>query len=592
MNIIPERLAALRQLMAERGIDTWVVLSEDAHQSEYVAPYWRARAYMSGFTGSAGVLAVTKDQACLWTDGRYFLQAEAQLKDSGITLMRMGEPGVPTWLAWTAEVTPEHGCVGIDGRTLSTAQARNMKRQWEKKGLRLDCREDLVGQLWPDRPPLPATPVFDLPVCYAGKSRGEKLAELREHMARQGADAYLIGSLESCAWLLNYRGQDIAGTPVAYAYVLVGRDNVQLFMEPVKVPAELLSVWQAEGIQLRPYHEAAEVMQTLDNAVLLYDPASISVMLTELLPETCQTIEEREFPMLQRALKNETEQENIREAHRKDGAVMVRFLRWIKNAVRTECLREDEAAARLDAMREAQPNSLGISFDTIAGYGENGAVIHYHANPGEGAALAPKGFLLVDSGAQYLEGTTDITRTIALGELTEAEKKAYTLVLKGHIALAEAVFTDRTTGPRLDVLARQPLWEHGMDYKHGTGHGVGFVLSVHEGPQNIGPSNNTTVLQPGMVVSDEPGYYEAGQFGVRIENLLMVQTKEETPWGRFLQMENLTLCPYEREVIDITLLTERERAWINAYHQRVRQELSPRLEAEDRQWLEQATEEL
>lgn len=590
--MIRERLNRLRALMREKGVDSYVVLSEDAHQSEYVAPYWRARAYMSGFTGSAGTLVVTGDRAGLWTDGRYFLQAEAQLEGSGIELFRMGEPGVPAWLDWTIDQTPEGGCVGIDGRTLSAARARAMKQQWAQKGLRLFCHEDLVGELWEDRPALPSEPIFALPDEMAGRSRREKLEDLRAHMKEKQADYYFIGSLESCAWLLNYRGRDVEGTPVAYAYVLAAADKTLLFLEPEKVPASLREELERDGVQVRSYHRIAADLAALQPGTILYDPASLSVLLEEALPADWKRREEKEILLHRRAVKNETEQEHIREAHRKDGAVMVQFLRWIKENGGRLPMREDEAAARLDHMREEQPGSLGISFDTIAGYGPNGAIIHYHAEPGEGAPLAARGFLLVDSGGQYLEGTTDITRTIAMGELTPEEKQAYTLVLKGHIALAAAVFREGTTGPRLDILARQPLWERGMDYKHGTGHGVGFVLSVHEGPQNIGPSNNTVPLEPGMVISDEPGYYEAGQFGVRIENLVLVREREKTAWGRFLEMETLTLCPYEREAIDTALLTPGERAWINAYHRRVREELSPRLKGEDLRFLEQATEEI
>lgn len=590
--MIRERLNRLRALMREKGVDSYVILSEDAHQSEYVAPYWRARAYMSGFTGSAGTLVVTGDRAGLWTDGRYFLQAEAQLAGSGIELFRMGEPGVPTWLDWTIGQTPEGGCVGIDGRTLSAARARAMKQQWAQKSLRLFCHEDLVGELWEDRPALPSEPIFALPDEMAGRSRREKLEDLRAHMKEKQADYYFIGALESCAWLLNYRGRDVEGTPVAYAYVLAAADKTLLFLEPEKVPASLREELERDGVQVRSYHRIAADLATLQPGTILYDPASLSVLLEEALPADWKRREEKEVLLHCRAVKNETEQEHIREAHRKDGAVMVRFLHWIKENAGRVPMREDEAAAWLDHMREEQPGSLGISFDTIAGYGPNGAIIHYHAEPGEGAMLAARGFLLVDSGGQYLEGTTDITRTIALGELTPEEKQAYTLVLKGHIALAAAVFREGTTGPRLDILARQPLWERGMDYKHGTGHGVGFVLSVHEGPQNIGPSNNTVPLEPGMVISDEPGYYEAGQFGVRIENLVLVREREKNAWGRFLEMETLTLCPYEREAIDTALLTPEERAWINAYHRRVREELSPRLEGEDLRFLEQATEEI
>ena len=585
-----ETLVRLREEMSREGIDSFIILSEDAHQSEYVAPYWRARAYVSGFTGSAGTLVVTRDKAGLWTDGRYFLQAAAQLEGSGIDLMKMAEPGVPTWQEWLLAETPAGGRAGIDGRTLGSFTAAALTKKLAEKGITL-ALDDLSQRIWPDRPALPEAPIFDLPAAYTGESRGARIARLRGHMAQIGARYYLVCSLESSAWLLNYRGGDVADTPVAYAYTLVGPERSTLFIEPEKVPAELKKAFAKDGIDLVSYHAAAEELAKVEEPIA-YDPILISVKLRAVLSDKARKIEEREAPLIWRAVKTETERENLREAHRKDGAVMVRFIRTIKETVKQKSLREDEIADILDAMRCAEPESLGISFATIAGYEDNGAIIHYAPQPGLGKATEAKGFLLVDSGAQYLQGTTDITRTIALGELSEKQKRIYTLVLKGHIALGRAIFREGTTGPKLDILAREPLWENGLDYKHGTGHGVGYLLSVHEGPHSINTSNNSVALVPGMVVTNEPGFYEAGEFGVRIENMELVRERSVTEWGKFYDFETLTLVPYEREAIVKELLSADEIAWIDAYHKRVREEIGPRLSGDDLAWLIRETEEL
>lgn len=585
-----ETLQNLRREMAQYGIDTYIVLSEDAHQSEYVAPYWRARAFVSGFTGSAGTLVVTRDKAALWTDGRYFLQGAAQLEGTGIDLMKSGEPGVPIWPDWVIGETPEKGVVGIDGRTLGAMEADALAKKFAPKNLTLKT-DDLADAIWPDRPALPEEPIFDLPARYTGETRAERIARLRRHMETLGADWYLVCSLESSAWLLNYRGNDVAHTPVAYAYTLIGKEETVFFIEETKVPEDLRKAFAADGIRLVSYHKVAEELAAVKGA-LAYDPRLISVLLKRNIAPGVKQIEDREAPLLWRAVKTETERENIREAHRKDAAVMIRFTRWLKEEIQKRSFREDEAAAVLDEMRVNEPASLGPSFETIVGYEANGAIIHYAPEPGKGAPMYAKGFVLIDSGAQFLEGTTDITRTIALGELTDREKLVYTLVLKGHIALGKAVFREGLSGPKLDVLARTPLWEHGLDYKHGTGHGVGYVLSVHEGPHTINPSNNSVKLEAGMTVTDEPGYYEAGAFGVRTENMLLVKERSETEWGRFLEFETLTLVPYERGAIIRELLTADEIAWINAYYQRIREEIGPRLSGEDFAFLLRETEAL
>lgn len=586
---IAEKLTALRKVMAEKQVDTYVILSSDAHQSEYVGLYWKARAYMSGFTGSAGTLVVTADRAACWVDGRYFLQGAEQLAGTGIELMKAGEPGVPTYENWAIEQTPENGVIGIDGRTIGCAQVDGLKPRLEKKQIHLQCQEDLVGMVWTDRPSLPMDPVMEMPEAFAGESRQEKIGRLRDHMKEISAQYYLIASLEDSAWLLNLRGSDIPCTPVFYAYTLVGLDKTVLFIEEQKVPAEIREKLLQAQVEVQPYGALAGYLKALPQSTVACDPKLINQLLMESIPEDWTVVEENDAVIQMKAVKNPTEREMIRRAHVKDGAVMVRMLKWVKEIVKTQTIDEVDAAQHLDQMRCEQENSCGISFTTISGYGSNGAIVHYSPEKGKCAELKPEGFLLLDSGAQYLEGTTDITRTIALGPLTDEMKRAYTLVLKGHLALGHAVFHEGVTGSHLDILARKPLWENGMDYKHGTGHGVGFVLSVHEGPMRISNDVNTVKLEPGMLISNEPGYYETGKFGVRIENLVMVTEKEKTDWGQFYQMETMTLCPYEREAIDKNLLTEEEIMQINAYHERVYREVAPLLDDETRSFLREQT---
>ena len=593
---VPERVKALQALMNEKGIDTYIVLSSDAHQSEYVAEYWRARAYISGFTGSAGTFVATKDKAACWVDGRYFLQGETQLKGTGVQLMKMGEPGVPTWAEWVLKETKEGGTVGIDGRTIGYSQAQELKRQLQAKQIGLSCQEDLVGMVWEERPSLPDTPIWDFPASFAGESRKEKIERVRKHLEEKKADLYLIASLESSAWLLNFRGDDIHDTPVAYAFTLVGKQTCDLFIEPAKVTEEMKKILADDGVTVRGYGELPAHMAALEAAraeeetiTIDLDLRFINQLLVESIPKAWKMVrEETDAVIMMKAVKNPTEQENVRKAHVKDGAVMVRLLKYIKDHAADD-LTECDFADWLDGERRKQENALGISFETIAGYGPNGAIVHYKPERPDCAVIRPEGFLLVDSGAQYLEGTTDITRTIACGPLTDEMKEAYTLVLKGHLQLGHAIFKEGITGTNLDVLARKPLWDKGLDYKHGTGHGVGFVLSVHEGPQNISFGMNKIKLVPGMVISDEPGFYPTGKFGVRIENLVMVMPYTENEWGKFYRMEAITFCPYEREAIVKEMLSPEEIAWVDEYHREVYEKVAPLLDPEHQAFLAEIT---
>ena len=573
---INERISCLRGEMAKAGIDTYFVLSQDAHQSEYVAPYWRARAYISGFTGSAGTFAATKDKSAVWVDGRYFLQGEEQVKGTEVELMKMGEPGVPTMDEWILANTKEGGIVGVDGRSLGHAAAEELKKKLAKKNLTLVVKEDLVGRVWPDRPTLPQDKIFDFPAEFSGETREERISRVRKHLEAVKADYYLVASLESSAWLLNFRGNDIPCTPVAYCFTLVGKETCDLFIDGGKADEAMREKLMAGGVTLQPYDGVSKRMAELPAGVVALDLRFINQELFESIPKTWTVQNESDFVIQAKAVKNKTEQENMRKAHIKDGAVMIRFIKWVKDEIKAgKVMDEVEVATYLDNLRKSQENSLGISFGSIVGYGPNGAIVHYGPVKETCATLKPEGFLLVDSGAQYLEGTTDITRTIALGPLTDEMKEIYTLVLKGHLALGNAKYKRGITGSHLDILARKPLWDRNLDYKHGTGHGVGFVLGVHEGPQNISNRISTSPILPGMIISDEPGYYETGKFGVRIENLVMAVEGEENEWGQFDYLEAITMCPYEKEAIVKELLTKEEIDQINAYHASVCEKVAP-----------------
>lgn len=586
---VTERLKALREQMQAEGMDYYVIPSQDAHQSEYVADYWRARTYFSGFTGSAGTLIVTMEGAYLWVDGRYHIQAEKETKNNGITLYKMGLPGVPKMEDWLKEHVKSGQCVGYDGRMMSMQLGEN----WQKllAGVRFLCREDLAARVWEDRPSLPKDPIFELSLEYAGESRRDKLARVRKHMTEKQAKYLMLASLDDIAWLVNLRGNDIAHTPVFYSYMLLSGEEAWLFADEAKFSEEIQKNLADDGITLKKYDELPGMLQSLAPGKVLLNKKRINMLLGASIPAEWKVESEADITTVYKACKNPTERTHIRNAHVKDGVAMVKFLKWIKEAVRdTEHpIDECDAADYLDARRREQEGCFDLSFGTIAGYNGNGASAHYSAKRGSCAVLRPEGMIVVDSGGQYLDGTTDITRTIVLGPLTEKMKKAYTLVLKGHLALGHAKFMTETPGFYLDILAREPLWKEGMDFRHGTGHGVGYVLSVHEGPQNIGRGNIPVELKPGMLISNEPGYYAEGEFGVRIENLVMVEESEKTVDGQFLEFETMTLCPYDWDAIDESLLTDEEKQWIAEYHQKVYQTLSIYLNEEEKAWLAKAT---
>lgn len=590
MTVITERLARLRREMAQRGMDGYVVVTDDFHGSEYVGDYFKARAYLSGFTGSAGTLVVLPDRAALWTDGRYFLQAAEQLTGSTIELMRMGQPGVPAIGAFLAQHLPEGGVLGFDGRTVSSSFAGTLEKALEAKHIRFAGGEDLVDAVWPDRPALSDRPVWELTGC--GLSREEKLAKLREKMAAEDAAYLLLTSLTEIAWALNLRGGDVACTPVFLSFLLIGREDAQLCIQPQAVPADIVEKLTACGVTLRPYGAIYDLLRALPAGTrVMADSATANYRIMESLSHA-EVLDQPSPAVLMKACKTQEETDGFRAAHIKDGAALCRFLYWLKTRIGEEPMTELSAAARLAAFRAEQPDFLDLSFDTIAGYGPHGAIVHYDPTPETDVPLHPEGLLLVDSGAHYRQGTTDVTRTIALGPVTQEEKRMFTLVLKGHLALAAARFPHGATGENLDVLARLPLWEQGLDYNHGTGHGVGFILSVHEGPQSFrwhSTDGRRIPLEEGMVISNEPGYYEAGKFGIRHENLVLVRAGETTDYGQFMYLEPLTMAPFDRDAIDVSLLTEAELAQLNGYHRLVYDTVAPLLPAEEQAWLAAAT---
>ena len=590
MTVITERLARLRREMAQRGMDGYVVVTDDFHGSEYVGDYFKARAYLSGFTGSAGTLVVLPDRAALWTDGRYFLQAAEQLTGSAIELMRMGQPGVPAIGAFLAQHLPEGGVLGFDGRTVSSSFAGTLEKALVAKHIRFAGGEDLVDAVWPDRPALSDCPVWELTGC--GLTREEKLSKLREKMAEENAAYLLLTSLTEIAWALNLRGGDVACTPVFLSFLLIGREDAQLCIQPQAVPADIAEKLTACGVTLRPYGTIYDLLRALPAGTrVMADSATANYRITESLSHA-EVLDQPSPAVLMKACKTPEETDGFRAAHIKDGAALCRFLYWLKTRIGEEPMTELSAAAKLAAFRAEQPDFLDLSFDTIAGYGPHGAIVHYDPTPETDVPLHPEGLLLVDSGAHYRQGTTDVTRTIALGPVTQEEKRMFTLVLKGHLALAAARFPHGATGENLDVLARLPLWEQGLDYNHGTGHGVGFILSVHEGPQSFrwrSTDGRRIPLEEGMVISNEPGYYEAGKFGIRHENLVLVRAGETTDYGQFMYLEPLTMAPFDRDAIDVALLTEPELALLNDYHKLVYDTVAPLLPAEEQAWLAQAT---
>ena len=594
------RLLQLRALLKDRGISVYIVPTADDHESEYVGDYYKERAFLTGFSGSAGTAVVTMEDAVLFTDGRYFIQAERELAGSGFRLMKMGEPGVPDLKSYVKDVLPERGAVGFDGRTMNAADGEAFRKIAEEKGGRIRTDVDLVCEIWLDRPERSLSRIHILQENYTGESAQSKIARVREKMDELGASVHILSTLDDIAWLLNIRADDIPHVPVVLSFLMLTDKGCVLYTASQAVSEDVRSYLSAQGVSIAPYddiYKIADMLGSRSVGKILLNRRKVSYRIVSAV-EKCNEIVDRENPtLLMKAVKNETELENIRLAHVKDGLAMVRWLYWLKETVGREELTEITASDRLEEERRKLEGFVDLSFNTICAYRENAAMMHYSAKPETAAVLRPEHFLLVDSGGHYLEGSTDITRTIALGELTEREKFFFTTVLRCNLNLAAAKFLEGCNGQNLDILARGPLWEMGLDYKCGTGHGIGYLLNVHEAPngfrwKTVAERNDSAPFVPGMVTTDEPGVYIEGELGVRIENELITKYAENNEYGQFMAFETVTLCPIDLDAVDETLLTAREKRLLNAYHEKVYQELSPYLSYEEQLWLRYQTREV
>ena len=581
---IKERIGALRAEMKAAGVDAVIIPQTDPHQSEYIAKHWQVRRFLSGFTGSAGSLVVTADKALLWTDSRYFLQAADQLSGTGIELMKDGLPATPSIEAYLPDNLPHGSVVGIDGMLFSVTEVRAMSKRFADHGIRLDTDFDVVDRVWASRPALPKDLIMIHDEKYAGMSAKEKLAGILAQARSQKADSVFISPLDEIAWALNVRSRDVKYNPVVTSYLYVSPAGTVLFADPDKFDSDTISYLAKQGVEVKPYDSVKDFVKALPAEKVLIEEVKTSVAIANLLSE--RAVAGASPVAMPKAIKNDTQVRGVRDAMVRDGVALVKSLMEIEKTMTDgNTLTELDVDAILRKHRSAQPLYFDESFGTIAGYGPHGAIVHYEPDTESNATIRPEGLLLIDSGAQYLDGTTDITRTIAMGIPTQLEKHDFTLVLKGHIALGAAVFPEGTMGVQLDVLARQYLWKEGLSYLHGTGHGVGHFLNVHEGPQSIRMNYVPTKLMPGMITSNEPGLYREGVHGIRCENLVLTVPAMETEFGKFYKFETLTLFPIDLSLCETEIMTDDEIAWLNAYHDTVREKLTPHLDAEEAAWL-------
>ncbi|WP_085316322.1 aminopeptidase P family protein [Derxia lacustris] len=585
------RLDALRAQLAASGVDAVIIPSADPHLSEYLPAHWQGRAWMSGFTGSMGTAAVGADFAGLWADSRYWVQAEAELAGSGFALMKIGTPADPGHGEWLAATLPAGTTVAVDGDVLGVAAGRQLAGQLAARGIALRTDLDLLDRIWPDRPALPAAPVYEH--ARAPVSRAAKLADLRAAMAREGADWHWLSTLDDIAWLLNLRGSDVEFNPVFLAHALVGTEGATLFVQPEKVDADLSARLAADGVALAPYQAARSALAALPvDARVLIDPRRLTYGFRQAIPEGATVIEAINPTVFAKARKTPAEIELLRDTMAEDGAALAEFMAWFDGAVNRERITEITIDERATAARARRPGYISLSFATIAGFNANGAMPHYRALPESHAVIEGDGLLLIDSGGQYTGGTTDITRVLPVGKPSAEQKRDFTLVLKGLIALSRARFPKGIRAPMLDAIARAPMWAAGVDYGHGTGHGVGWFLNVHEGPQSIsfrGAAEPQTAMQTGMLTSIEPGIYRPGKWGVRLENLVLCAEAEATEFGEFMRFETATLCPLDTRCVVRELLTDEEVEWLNGYHAEVRERVGPLVEGAAREWLERRT---
>ncbi|MBR4489764.1 aminopeptidase P family protein, partial [bacterium] len=564
---IVSRLNELRTLMKKKNIAAYIIPSADPHQSEYVAPRWKARAWISGFTGSAGTVVVTMKKAGLWTDGRYFVQAEAQLEGSTITLFKDGLPETPSYTDWINSELKKGEIVSFDASVMSINSVESLKGAFAQKGIKVASSEDLIDKIWKDRPAFPSGKGFIHPVKYAGLGRKEKFENIRNEMEKKGVDYHLFASLDDLAWIFNIRGNDVECNPVVMGFGVIGKKTADLFVKEGKFSKKDADSIAKDGVTIHKYEEIYAFIKGLKGKIFIDKARTSQSLLDAVDCKEAEVVFGANMSQIMKGVKNATEIEGMKKAHIIDGVAMVRFLCWLDKNISKTKITEISASDRLEAFRKEGEGFVGLSFDTISGYGAHGAIIHYSATPETDCELKPAGLYLVDSGAQYLCGTTDITRTIALGKLTKDMKRDFTNVLKGHIRIAMTQFPQGfTTGSHIDAFAREALWNDGKNYLHGTGHGVGAYLSVHEGPMSISPRQIDVKIVPGMVISNEPGYYEKDKYGIRIENLVLSVPKAKTAWGQFVGFENLTMCPIDIRAIEPALLTAEEKKYLNDYH--------------------------
>lgn len=596
--MIKQRIENIRDLMKEKNIYAYIVPSSDYHQSEYVGDYFKSREFMSGFTGSAGTLIISMDEAGLWTDGRYFIQAEQELKDSGIKLFKMGEEGVPTIEEYLLEKLPKNSTLGFDGRVMSVKEGQSLANKLAFKGINIEYKYDLVNDIWEDRCSLPTEKAFLLGTEYSGESFSDKLSRIRAVMKEKKATTHILASLDDIAWLFNIRGRDVKSNPVVLSYAVISIDSVYLFIDKNKIGEDIRAELSKENVQIKGYEEVYEFIKNIDeNEVVLIDTSKVNYAICSNIPSNVQKIEERNPSILFKSIKNEIELKNIRNSHIKDGVAFTKFMYWLKNNIGKIEITEISATQKLEEFRREQDKFIEPSFSTIAAYKDHAAMMHYSATEESNYKLEPRDLFLVDSGGQYFDGTTDITRTIALGPIPENVRKDFTNVVRGMIRLSKAKFLYGCRGYNLDILARGPLWEEGVDYKCGTGHGIGFVLNVHEGPNGFRwkvreDIDDSCILEEGMVTTNEPGVYVENSHGIRIENEIVVRKAEKNEYGQFMDFEVITFAPIDLDAIDESLILKDEKVYLNNYHKQVYDKISPYLNEEEKQWLKTYTREI
>ena len=593
---VPERISKLREQMNHYGMDAYIVPTADFHQSEYVGEYFKCRQFITGFTGSAGTAVITREHAYLWTDGRYFIQAAKELEGSTVELMKMGEPGVPTIREFLQEQLPEKGVLGFDGRTVAVGEGRAYERIAESKDGKIIYSEDLIGSIWNDRPELSREPAFALDLKYTGETVASKLDRVRNEMKLYGADRHVLTTLDDICWLLNIRGNDVAFSPLILSYAVITMDSVELYMDETKLSQEIRAALEADGVVLYPYNAIYEAIKNAkEGEVLLLDPDRLNYALYNNIPETVKKVEARNPEILFKAVKNAVEIENIRKAEIKDSVAHVKFMKWLKENYDKEVITEMSASDKLDELRAEQGNFIRPSFAPISSYGEHGAIVHYSSSPETNVQLKAGGFLMTDTGAGFYEGSTDITRTYALGEVTPLMKEHFTLVAVSNLRLADAKFLKGCTGVALDILARKPFWDRGMNFNHGTGHGVGYLLNIHEGPAGFRwkeRSGEVDPLEAGMVITDEPGIYIEGSHGIRLENELLICEGEKNEYGQFMYTEPITFVPMDLDAIDPKQMSAEDKKLLNDYHKKVYEVVSPYLEEDEKEWLKTYTREI